>query len=84
MSNRCSVLYLIRGVGGQVAAYRLLTAKARVHVRFVVDKVVLGNVFLPVLMFSVVSVIPPLLHIHSCVICGMDNESAQRLISIET
>jgi hypothetical protein len=32
--------------------------------RFVVDKVALGHVFLRVLLFSPVSIIPPLLHIH--------------------
>jgi hypothetical protein len=33
-----------------------------VHVRFVVDKVALGQVFLRVLRFSPVNLIPPVLH----------------------
>jgi hypothetical protein len=36
------------------------------HVGSVVGKVALGQVFLRVLRFSPVSIIPPLLHIHSC------------------
>jgi hypothetical protein len=35
-----------------------------IHVGFVVDKVALGQVSLRVLLFSPVSIIPPLLHIH--------------------
>jgi len=35
-----------------------------VHVRFVVHKVALGQVCLPVLLFSPVSIIPPVLHTH--------------------
>jgi hypothetical protein len=35
-----------------------------VHMGFVVDKVALGLVFLPVLQFSPVSIIPPMLHTH--------------------
>jgi hypothetical protein len=35
-----------------------------VHVRFVMDKVALGQVFLPVLRFPPVSVIPSVFHIH--------------------
>jgi hypothetical protein len=35
-----------------------------VHVRFVVDKVTLGLVFLRLLRFSLVSIIPPMLHTH--------------------
>jgi hypothetical protein len=38
-----------------------------VHVRFVVDEVALGQVFLPVLVFSSMSSIPPVLHTHSVV-----------------
>jgi hypothetical protein len=33
-----------------------------IHVRFVVDKVALGQVFLRILQFSPVSIIPPMLH----------------------
>jgi len=35
-----------------------------VHVRFVVDKVALGQVFLRVLRYSPVSIILPIFHIH--------------------
>jgi hypothetical protein len=35
-----------------------------VHVRIIVDKVALGQVFLRVLPFYPVSIIPPMLHIH--------------------
>ena len=34
------------------------------HVRFVVDKVALRHVFLQVLLFPPVNIIPPLLHMH--------------------
>jgi hypothetical protein len=37
--------------------------------------VVLWQVCLSVLLFSPVSIIPPLLHIHSCIIWGMDKGS---------
>jgi len=48
---------------------RPVTSEARVrsqsvHVRFVVEKKALGQVCLPVLLFSPVSVIPPMLHTH--------------------
>jgi hypothetical protein len=36
-----------------------------VHVRFVVHEVALGQISLPVLQFSPVSIIPPMLHTHS-------------------
>jgi hypothetical protein len=36
-----------------------------VHVGFVVDKVAMGQVFLQVLRYSPVSIVPPLLHIPS-------------------
>jgi hypothetical protein len=42
------------------------------HVEFVVDRVALGQVFLRVLRCSPVNIIPPLLHIHSCIIWEMD------------
>jgi hypothetical protein len=35
-----------------------------VHVRFVVDKVVLGHIPLQVIQFSIVSIIPAVLHTH--------------------
>jgi hypothetical protein len=35
-----------------------------VHVGFFVDKVTLGHIFLWVLQFSAVSIIPPVLHTH--------------------
>jgi hypothetical protein len=43
-------------------------APKAVHVGFVVDKAALGHVFLRALRVFPVSIIPPLLHIHSCVI----------------
>jgi hypothetical protein len=51
----------------QAVSRRPLTAESRVdpgsvHVGFVVDKVVLGQVVLRVLRFSTVSFIPPVLH----------------------
>jgi hypothetical protein len=48
-------------------------------VGFVVDKVALGQVFLRVLQFSPVSIIPPLLHIHlspSHEMCGSSDQAA--------
>jgi hypothetical protein len=44
-------------------------APRAVHVEFVVDKVVLGQVFMQVLQFSLVNIIPPMLHV-SCIIWG--------------
>jgi hypothetical protein len=35
------------------------------HVAFVVDRVALGQVFLPVLRSSFVNIIPPIFHAHS-------------------
>jgi hypothetical protein len=35
--------------------------------------VALGQDFLRVLPFSPVNIIPPMLHIHTCIIRGMDN-----------
>jgi hypothetical protein len=43
-----------------------------VRVGFMVDKVALGPVFLSFLGFYPVSVTPPPLHTHSCVIWGMN------------
>jgi hypothetical protein len=48
-------------------------AHRAVHVGFVVDKITLTQVFLRVLQFSPVSIIPLLLHIHACIIWGIDN-----------
>ena len=42
------------------------------HVGFVVNKVTLGEIFLTVLLFSPVSIIPPVLHTHS-IIGGVTN-----------
>jgi hypothetical protein len=47
-----------------------------VRVGFVVHKVTLGQVLLPVLGFSSVSIIPPLFHIHSCITRGTNNRPA--------
>jgi hypothetical protein len=50
-----------------------------VHMRFVVDRVALPQVFLPLLQFSPASVIPPMLHAHSpiyywcCIMLHMDS-----------
>jgi hypothetical protein len=41
-------------------------------VRFVADKVSLGHVLSPSPSVPPVSIIPPLLHIHSCIIWGID------------
>jgi hypothetical protein len=62
----------------QAVSGRLLTEEARVRAQriplgSVVDEVVLEQVSLRVLRLSPVSIIPPLLHIHSCIIWGMDN-----------
>jgi hypothetical protein len=35
-----------------------------IHVRFLVDNVVVGQVFLRILRFSLVDIIPPMLHTH--------------------
>jgi hypothetical protein len=43
------------------------------HWGYVGDKVALGQSFLRVIRFSPISIIPSLLHIHSCIIWGMDN-----------
>jgi hypothetical protein len=59
-------------------------APKAVHVEFVVDRVALGQVFLRVLQFLLVSVIPPLLHIHSCIVCGIDNGPVRGRSSIDT
>jgi hypothetical protein len=39
----------------------------------ILDKVALRQDFIQDLQFHPASIIAPLLHIHSCVICGMDN-----------
>jgi hypothetical protein len=69
----------LRNVGNTVQAvsHRLLSrrpgfAPRLIHGGFVVDKVTLGKVLHRVLQFSPVSIIPPLLHIHSRIICGKD------------
>jgi hypothetical protein len=46
--------------------------------------VALGQVFLREFLYSSVSIIPPLLHIHSRIIWGMDNGSVIGCSSIET
>jgi hypothetical protein len=66
----------------QAVSRRLLTVEAwvRVHVGFVVDKVAMGQVFLPGLRFFPVSIIPPLLHIHLCISWGIDNGPVSGLV----
>jgi hypothetical protein len=61
----------------QAVSRRPLKAEDRfrsraVNVEFVVEKLASGHVFLRVLRFSSVNIIPPLLHIHSCITWGMD------------
>jgi hypothetical protein len=46
-------------------------ASRLVHVGFAVDRMTLRQVFLRVIHISSVSMIPPLLHIHPCIIWGM-------------
>jgi hypothetical protein len=48
-------------------------------VGFVVDKVALGQVFLQVLCFFTVIIIPPLLHVHSCIIWDRAEEPMARV-----
>jgi hypothetical protein len=43
-----------------------------VHVGLVVEKVALGQVSLRDLRFYPVNIIAPMLHIHSCIIWGID------------
>jgi hypothetical protein len=54
------------------------------YVGFMMDKVALGQVFIGVLQFSPVGIIPPLLQIHSCSIWELDNGPVRGRISIET
>jgi hypothetical protein len=49
-----------------------------------VDKAALGQVSFRVLRYSPDSIIPPLLHIHSCIIWGMDNGPVSGRSSTET
>jgi hypothetical protein len=64
--------YLKRLFAG-LSARRSGFASRAIHLIFVVGKVALGQVSLRVLRFSPVSIIPPPLHIHSCIIWGMDS-----------
>jgi hypothetical protein len=59
-------------------------APRAVHVAFVVDKEAVGQVFLRDLGFSPVNIIPPLLHIDSCVVWVMDNGPVRGRSSTET
>jgi hypothetical protein len=60
-------------------SWRRLCYPGPVHVGFVVDKVVLGQVFLQLLLFYPVSIIPQISHIHSfiyqrrCINLAIDN-----------
>jgi hypothetical protein len=58
-----AVPWLKRLVAG-LSPRRPVFASGSIHVGFVVDKVALGQVFLRVLRFSPVNIIPPLLHIY--------------------
>jgi hypothetical protein len=46
-----------------------------VHVGFVVDTVALRPIYFLVIQFSPINMIPPLLHIHSYISCGMEEGS---------
>jgi len=46
-----------------------------IHVRFVVDKVTLGQVILWILQFSLVIIIPPILHIHLHLFTTMNSQA---------
>jgi hypothetical protein len=68
---------------------RLLTSEIRVRSQvrpcgICDEQVALGQVLLGVLRFLLVSVTPPLLHIHSCIIWGLENGPVSRRTSIET
>jgi hypothetical protein len=78
MLNACRGVmpYHLRHLAAGFSQRRPSFATRVAHLGFVVDKVALGQVFLRVLRFSPVSIIPPLLHIHTCMIWGLDNGPA--------
>jgi hypothetical protein len=53
-----------------------------VYVGFVVDKVALGQVFLPVLQFSHVSMIPPMLHTHLHINTTLIRRTSGRMLKV--
>jgi hypothetical protein len=71
-------------VQSEQEAHNILPNPRAVHMGFVVDKVAQGQVFLLVLRFSPVSIIPPLLHIHSCIIWEMDRGPVSGRSATET
>jgi hypothetical protein len=72
-----------RAIAQAVSSW-LLTADTRACGGFVLNKVTLGQVFLRVLRFSPVNIISLLLHIHSCIIWGMDNRPVSGRSSTKT
>ena len=58
-----AVTWLRRSVAS-LSPRRLVFDPRSVHVRFVVEKVSVGQVPVPVLLFPPVSTVPPLLHTH--------------------
>jgi hypothetical protein len=52
---------------------RTVFAARAVRAGFVMDEVALGQDFLRGPRFSFVTVIPPLLHMHSCIVWGVGN-----------
>jgi hypothetical protein len=71
-------MYCLGCAVAQAVSCWLLTAVAWVHaqvspVGFVLDKVALGQVF-QVLQYPLITIIPPVLHILSYIVCGMDSE----------
>jgi hypothetical protein len=79
MSSFKAVLWLRRLVAG-LSPLRPRFAPGSIHVGFVVDKVALGQVFLPVLRFSPTNIISPLLHTHLSPrheVCDSSDQAAQ-------
>jgi hypothetical protein len=61
-----------------VVSHQLGFAHGSVHVAFVVEKVAMGQIFLRVLHFSPVNIIPPWLHIHLSSSGGLLMATAQQ------
>jgi hypothetical protein len=56
-------------------------APRSVHMGFMVNNLALGQVFFQVLWISPVNIIPPWLHIHLCIIWGIDSGAVTDLVS---
>jgi hypothetical protein len=65
-------------------SYRSGLASRFVHTGFMADKAVLGQAFLRLLQVSLVSIIPPMLHIHLRNISGISNWPVSDSSSTET